>query len=458
MNKLIVPIAGMHCRSCEMLIEEKLSEIPAVRKSRVNHKRAIAEVFFTDQKPNRKEIEEAIRAAGYAVGTSKRRTFLSRNANEYKDFGIALLFVVGLFLLFRNSGIADSSGIGDLADPKNISVALLVGLTAGFSTCLALVGGIILGVSSRHAEKHPEATPAQKFRPHLFFNAGRIVSYAVLGGVLGSIGSAFSLSGKTLGTVTIAVGMVMLMLGLKLTKLFPRLEAVGFSLPKGLSRLLGMGRHQKEYSHRNAFMLGMLTFFLPCGFTQAMQLYAVSTGSFIQGSLIMGLFALGTAFGLLGIGGLASAVKGAFARRFFVFSGIVVVILAVFNIGNGLNLAGFSIGAGSESSFDGTSALSADPNVEMRDGVQIVHMTQAGGGYIPDTFTIRVGIPVRWVIDSTSAYTCASSIVLSGYGIQRHLVAGENIIEFTPKKVGQIPFSCSMGMYRGVFNVVGKDS
>lgn len=458
MQKLIVPIAGMHCRSCEMLIEEKLSEIPEVRKSIVNYKRGTAEVFYKEEKPSKHDLEEAVRAAGYTIGVSGRKPWFTRNASDYKDFGIAILFVLGLYFILKDSGLADLFQVGNSTKPTSLSVALLVGLTAGFSTCLALVGGLILGISARHSEKHPEASPMQKFRPHLFFNIGRILSYTVLGGALGSLGSFLQLSGTMLGVVTVLVGIVMLSLGLKLTGLFPRLETAGLSLPKGVSRFLGIGNHQKEYSHKNAMTLGALTFFLPCGFTQAMQIYAVSTGSFVQGSLIMGLFALGTAPGLLGIGGLASAVKGVFAQRFFKFSGIVVVLLAFFNINNGLNLTGWEFGSGSNAKTTKvTTVQSADPNVKIENGKQVVRMTQ-GNGYSPNKFTIQAGIPVRWIINSTSPYTCASSLIASKIGVRKNLSAGENVIEFTPKEVGQIPFSCSMGMYRGVFTVVESNS
>ena len=113
------------------------------------------------------------------------------------------------------------------------------------------------------------------------------------------------------------VGVVMLILGLQLTGVFPRLQSFSFTLPKSVARVFGIKDDGKEYSHRSTMITGALTFFLPCGFTQAMQLYAVSTGSFTQGFLIMGLFALGTSLGLLGVGGLSSIFKGKKAKLFF---------------------------------------------------------------------------------------------------------------------------------------------
>ncbi|MEK7598280.1 MAG: sulfite exporter TauE/SafE family protein [Patescibacteria group bacterium] len=455
-NKIIVPIAGMHCRSCEMLVEDKLSEIPEVEQSIVSYKKGTAEIHYTKQKPNTDEIEEAIRSAGYAIGVSSvKKPFFSRNASDYKDLGISLLFLLGIYIALKTLGI-NNIKIGGGSSPTSLPVVFLVGITAGLSTCMALVGGLILGMSARHSEKHPEATPLQKFRPHLIFNLGRVLSYAVLGGVLGSAGAIFRFSGTTLGVMTILVGAAMLMLGFKLVGIFPRLDQAGLTLPKGISRILGIkpakGGHEKEYSHRGSFAMGALTFFLPCGFTQVMQLYAVSTGSFLRGALIMGVFALGTVPGLLGIGGLTSVVRGIFAKRFFKFAGVVVIFLSFVNISNGYTLMGWQWGSALSAEQDSPSET-LDANVTVENGVQIVRMNEVSRGYSPNKFTIKKDMPVRWIINATDPFSCAASIMIPSLDIRKNLRSGENIIEFTPRDAGRLVFSCGMGMYVGVFNV-----
>jgi sulfite exporter TauE/SafE/plastocyanin domain-containing protein/copper chaperone CopZ len=453
-NKLNIPIAGMHCRSCEILLEESLKEIPEVERAVLNFKKGSAEIFYGLQKPNMREIENAVRQAGYEIGTDGEKPFFSRNPEEYKDLAIALLVLLAFYVILKNLGLTNIN-LGGTSNPSGLGVVFLVGLTAGLSTCMALVGGLILGISARHSEQHPEATPLQKFRPHIFFNLGRVGGYALLGGVLGSLGSVLQLSGGILGVLTIVVGIVMLALGMKLVGIFPRMENGGLSLPTGIAKALGIKKHEKEYSHKSSMVVGALTFFLPCGFTQAMQLYAISTGSFAQGFLIMGLFALGTAPGLLSVGGFASAVKGIFAKRFFKFAGVLVIFLAFFNIANGYNLTGWQF-ASSRTQSEVLSAV-ADPNVTMENGVQVVRMKELSSGYSPNKFTIKKGVPVKWVIDAQAPNSCASSLTLSKLGIRKTLKAGENIIEFTPTEAGKLPFSCAMGMYTGVFNVVDEN-
>ena len=97
---------------------------------------------------------------------------------------------------------------------------------------------------------------------------------------------------------------------------------------------------------------------------------------------------------------------------------------------------------------------SSDLNVSLKNGIQIVSMTESARGYLPNSFTINKGVPVRWEIESTSDRTCASVVLLPDYKIRAFLKPGKNVVEFTPEKTGPIKFSCSMGMYTGTFNVI----
>ena len=80
-------------------------------------------------------------------------------------------------------------------------------------------------------------------------------------------------------------------------------------------------------------------------------------------------------------------------------------------------------------------------------------MKELANGYSPNSFTIKQGMPVKWLIDAQAPFSCASTIVMNKYNIRKSLIKGENIIEFTPRETGRITFSCSMGMYTGYFNV-----
>ncbi len=445
MGHLKLPIKGMHCRSCELLLEEKIKQVPHVSSVSVSYSKGQAEIGYASDHPNHKELERAVQEAGYEVGTREPLTWLSRAYADYRELAVAGVILLVLYYIAKSLGLFDLSlTTSDVTYP----FAFMIGLIAGVSTCMAIVGGLILGISARHADLHPEATSWEKFRPHLYFNLGRIGGYGLLGGLLGVLGGVFNISGSFQLLLTIAVGVVMVVLGLKLTGISPRLKETSITLPASWSKFLGINKHQKEYSHTSAVITGALTFFLPCGFTQAMQLAAVSSGNFVSGAMIMALFAIGTAPALLSIGGLTSVIKGLVAKRFYAIVGLAVLAFGLFNINNALNLAGF----GSPAATNGGSVNSA----EVIGGFQIVRMTQKSAGYSPNSFTVRKGIPVKWVITSEAPYSCASSIYMPVMKIQQNLRAGENIIQFTPTQTGRLPFSCSMGMYRGEFNVIDE--
>ena len=437
MNRIIIPIRGMHCQSCEMLVEDNLKDIPGITKVEVSQKRSRAEIYFDGAEPDRGKIEAAVKNAGCEVGGKDKAPWFSKNPVDYKNLLLAAIILGAIYFIAKKFGL---SGFNFNTENAGLLIVFAVGLVAGISTCMALVGGLVLALSARHAERHPKATAFQKFRPHLYFNLGRIGGFALFGGLIGAIGSALKPSPNMLGILTVVVGGVMIFLGLKLTEIFPALKEKTFSLPKSISRFLGRGNGDGQYSHRGAATSGAFTFFLPCGFTQAMQLYAVSSGSFFRGALIMSLFALGTSLGLLDVGALSAVFKGKSARLFFAGAGITVIFFGWVNIANGTQLLAWP-----KNSVDAAGFKYGD--------FQEIRMTQYAGGYAPNIFHVKRGMPIKWIIDSKTAYSCASFLVMPKFGISQPLQSGENIITFTPTEVGEISFSCSMWMYRGKFIV-----
>jgi sulfite exporter TauE/SafE/plastocyanin domain-containing protein/copper chaperone CopZ len=453
-NKKIVYIKDMHCRSCELLVEEALRKVKGIVKVKVSYKNSFAEIY-SKKVIDDKIIYEAVLKAGYGVGKNETKPWINKNPNVYRDIFYSLAIVIVLFYAAKKFGLLNIS-FNQSANPSSLVAVLLVGITAGLSTCMAVVGGLVLGVSARHAENFPNQTIFQKFTPHLFFNLGRIVLFFFFGGLIGLIGKTFQLSGIVLGILIIIVGVVMLLLGVQLTEMFPKISNFSFTLPSKLSKLLGLNKsNSKKYTHINSFITGGLTFFLPCGFTQAMQLFAMTTGSFIAGGLIMATFALGTTPGLLSVSGLTVAVKGNFAKSFFKFTGVLIIFLAIFNISNGFNLT--ELGGVSGSS---KSSIGYENNItaSIEDGFQVIRMTQSSSGYSPNRFVIAKGIPAKWVIDAQAPNSCSSSIISSKLGIKKYLNPGENVIEFTPENTGEAKFSCLMGMYTGKFIIIDDNN
>ncbi len=246
------------------------------------------------------------------------------------------------------------------------------------------------------------------------------------------------------GAITAVAAVVMLALGADMLKLLPkRLKKMMPTMPAFISRRVM--RADSSMHPAAPLLLGAGTFFLPCGFTQALQLYALSAGSFGAGALIMGAFALGTVPALVALGWFADSWKGKSGRFFFRLAGAALVVLGVINFGNGYNLMGLPVLSYNAAPGSEAASFASD------DGqTQTVSMTIGPNGYSPDSFTLRANEPTRWLIDATNASGCQMAIVSRSLGLNQALNAGENVIEFTaPAAPGTYQFSCPMGMYRG---------
>ena len=164
MSQITIPIRRMHCKSCEILVEKSLKEVAGVKSVDVNYKNGIARVSYEGQQPSADIIKQKISDAGYQVGEKEKLPWLSQDPADYKNLFWAGAIILALYYFASSIGLFS---LDVATDNASLFVVLLVGLVAGVSTCMALVGGLVLGMSARHAELHPEATAMQKFRPHL---------------------------------------------------------------------------------------------------------------------------------------------------------------------------------------------------------------------------------------------------------------------------------------------------
>ena len=153
------------------------------------------------------------------------------------------------------------------------------------------------------------------------------------------IGSSFHLSLTANIVLGIIVGTVMLILGINLLDTFHFAKRLQFTLPKIFSRhTIKVSKHEHYLAPA---LVGVGTFFLPCGFTQSMQLYSLTTGSFFEGAMTMFIFALGTlpVLALLSFSSVNINHKP-WKGIFFKTAGIIVIALALLNIINSLVVAG----------------------------------------------------------------------------------------------------------------------
>src|SRR6266853_954973 len=452
---LRLKIDGMHCANCEVLIERRFRKIASVRRVKVSSATGMAEISCYGD-IDVATLQHAIGDDGYTVWllneqTSERSDSGTRTntGRDYIEIAAAFIILFGLYLLLGQFDVISQN----LTLPNEVSygLALLIGVVASMSTCIAVTGGLLLAVAAKYNSATAQLSAAQRFKPHLFFNAGRVVSYTLLGVAIGALGSTFSMSAGASALLMILASILMIVVGLQMLNLFPWLKQLQLRMPKMLAHKIHDLSENKVRG--GAFLLGASTFFLPCGFTQALQLYVLAKGSFTTGALTMLAFSLGTLPALISLSALSSFAKGSFQRYFLKFAGVAVVILGLFNIQSGLTLTavgsensapvvtGGPIVAGTKQATPAT-----EQPVPIVDGKQIVDMKIVGYRYEPNRFAVVQGIPVEWRIDASKAAGCGRILLAPRAGVRKLLPFGTTVIAFTPKEPGDIVFNCSMGM------------
>jgi sulfite exporter TauE/SafE len=214
----------------------------------------------------------------------------------------------------------------------------LIGLLGG-THCAGMCGGIVSALTV----PAPGQPPA--WRLHLAYNLGRITSYTLAGAILGTVGSLGLLLENLLPVemaLYIAANLMLIALGfylLGLTQALAVTERLGQRLWKRIQPLTR--RFLPARSMAQAFPLGMLWGWLPCGLVYSVLTTALLTGSTARGAATMLAFGLGTLPNLLLAGVLMARfrhiVQGRIVRT---VSGLLVLGFGIFGLVNASTLGG----------------------------------------------------------------------------------------------------------------------
>jgi len=321
----------MHCNACVLLIESELNNYPGVVHAQVSLNTNSIEVMGDF---GEKTDSEILRMLSVPIEDNGYTLSLEKHVKDKKwsDFKIAVPIALGfavLFVFLQKMGIVNLVGGGTVT----YGTTFVIGIIASLSTCMAVVGGLLLSMSATFAKE------GDTIKPQLMFHIGRIVSFFILGGVIGALGSAFTLSTTATFTLGVVIGVVMLILGINLLDVFPWAKKLQPSMPKFIAK---HAHGVSKFNHTlTPALVGVATFFLPCGFTQSMQMYTLTTGSFLEGGLTMLAFALGTLPVLALISFSSFSIQNsAKAGVFFKTAGLIVIMFALFNLINGMVIIG----------------------------------------------------------------------------------------------------------------------
>lgn len=454
-SMLRVRIDGMTDRGCTRLVKGKLKLVEGVRYASVNEADGTANIHYRGAPPSWKELVAAVESAGFTLRRFDEAPGDREPAHKkWMEIGASLLIIFALYQILKTFDLI-SFASSTTAGAATFGGILLIGLVAGTSSCLAVTGGLLLSVAAKYNEAHHAQSRWEKFKPLLYFNAGRLFSYFLLGGLVGVLGRSVTLSPRMTGYMSIIVAVIMLYLALSILHIMPKGTFSMFT-SKRLSHWIA---NLSESRHPAApFGLGMFTFFLPCGFTQSLQLVALASGSFWTGSLTMFVFALGTLPALLGLSAISATAEGRSSRLFLRFSGTLVLVLALFNLNSGLILAGFDAGRlipSFTSSLTPGGNDSAGSGVTIRpDGTQVIDMKVDTYGYSPNSFTVSAGKPtILRATAGRNAAGCASALTIPNFDLVAYLKPGtvSELGPFVPTK--NFLITCSMGMYRAYVTV-----
>ena len=449
-KQIAIQIEGTTCAGCQARIESAVSKLEGVQFVHADYATGKSTVRFDDTKVSQTKILKTIDKLGYRARKTNEEVVLGRSASSVASrfiIGGALLvlFLAGYMLLNKSGALTLLERLSE----RNLSYGLIVaiGLLSSFH-CVGMCGGLVLTYTARQGAQ--ESKPGSCSLPHLQYNAGRVISYTATGAILGSFGSFFAISPAFTGTVTLLAAAFMVLMGMSLLTGWKWLSKFGLHMPAFLGRFL-YGQSASA-NPRTPLVIGLLNGLMPCGPLQAMQLYALASGSTSRGALSMAAYALGTVPMMFGLGSVLSFISRERTRQMLRVSGAIVIALGVLMFSRGL--ANFAFVPRSSPAV--AQVVQPTPNASgnaVTPLVQVVHMKLTRRGYEPSTLQAKAGVPVRWVIDVVEMSGCTNELIMPEYGIDKKFKYGENVIEFTPKAAGEIKFSCWMRMVWGKFVV-----
>lgn len=476
---------GTTCESCEKIIKKQALRIPGVKEVEFDYSTEKGHVTFDENMAGMDEIMSSIGEKGYECSLLDKGIKNANGAKDVKDVNDALrvplprkstaaktigwliaitgLLVIGYFIF----GLVDKISLPELSPGIGYGLLFAIGLLTGFH-CVAMCGGFVLSYTAKAASEGKKAHLS-----HAAYGIGKTISYTVMGALFGLLGSFIVFTPAIRAAAGIIAGLFLILFGLKMLNIIPFLRKIQFRTPRFIARFVG----EKQASNASPLVIGLLNgLMLACGPLQAIYVMAASTGSMLEGAKLLFIFGLGTLPVMLGFGYIASFLSGKATRTILKVSGALVIILGLIMLNRGLALSGTgydfksivarsqfnslqgnsgnSISGGGDAGGDAGGASGGAGNIAvLKDGYQEIHMDVLSSGWSPDTFILKKGVPVHWIINGKQITSCNRAIQVPKYGLSFNIKPGEQTITFTPTESGVISWSCWMGMIQGTFVV-----
>lgn len=451
MEKKVLLIEGMTCSNCQNRIEQALRNTAGISKVNVSYNKGQAEVEFDKEILTLEQIIHIIQDLHYTV-VQRRKIDYKKTVSSISTFAI----IICLYYLLQRFGVLNLLVPSMLADSTmSYGMLFVVGLLTSVH-CIAMCGGINLS-QCIPSGKDDSGNGNSEVMPSLLYNTGRVISYAVIGFLLGGIGMILTGGAETgiplimQGILKIIAGLFMVIMGINMLGVIPVLRKFQIRFPNKLANKIS----RRKIIEKRPFFVGLLNGLMPCGPMQSMQIIALGSGNPVSGAFAMLMFSLGTVPLMLGFGSIVSALGKKYTKIVMRAGCILVVVLGLAMLSQGLSLSGINMNRTATLS-ENTEELNMAEISESGD-VQYVSSELDFGSY-PE-ITVYSGIPVKWTINVPEEVIngCNYKMVLSAYGITHEFTPGENVIEFTPGESGTVQYTCWMGMINGKINIIDRE-
>lgn len=341
----------------------------------------------------------------------------------------------------------------------NLFIPMLVSGLLTSAHCVMMCGNMVLSYAVKGSEDGPLA---RRMTPHFAYHGAKIVSYALVGLLLGSIGEFISRDARS--WVSVIAGIYMVLLGLQMTGKFPALNRITPRPPRFLMTAISKLRRKAtsdaadgESTLATPVSFGLMTGLMPCGPLIAAQVAAAGSGSATAGALGMLGFGIGTAPLMLGYGALAGYVGQRFKKYMAVAAAVLIIGLGLVMVNRGATALGSPVNFNTvkQSVLGGGSvALDESQFKTGADGVVEVPLVIEGTKYQPATLAIPADKPVRLIVDRREDNPCSEELWVPNLGIQAKLTPnGQTIIDLPATKAGSFQMTCQMGMMAGTLQV-----
>lgn len=446
----LLSIGGMQCVDCENHIEETIRALPGIIEAKASFTDETLTLDLDSDVISLKTVCAAVKSAGYECSEK----LLRKPAGLIKHLFLTGLAFVGIALLFQLDKLIELDfSLDDIGQTANYGLLFMVGILTSFH-CLGMCGGFVISYTVADARASKSSCVN-----HLLYGLGKIFSYAGFGALFGLIGGALTFSLGMRSLVSALAGAFLILYGLSMLKAFSVLRHLHIRLPRFVNRFLARRRQRTS----NPFVIGLLNgMMIACGPLQAMYIMAAGTESPWEGAKLLAVFGLGTLPVMTAFGAFASLITATTIRYLIKTSGFIIILLGTVMVNRSMMIAG--------TGYDVNSLLSrvsqefkayfmtwqhdhADAVSHIQEGYQIIYMEVEKNAYIPDEFTLRLDVPVKWIINVKELSNCNKKIIVPSLDLTIALKPGLQIVEFSPKQVGAVSWSCHMGMIPGTFIV-----